>query len=521
VIALPSGTVIKIERAVSWRWEATGLLLFVAASLARSAGIAVVLPLMIGGSAAWIASALRLCRCDTPLMRRVTFQAFSLRWVIALFLYCASFYHWPVLRGLQAGNGFWRFSMDSLNYHTWAPQMLHAMALGLPLPNPSATVDYYVIVACIYGIFGTSPLTAIAINVFAWTAATVLLVGLFTRLRGQSPPAIVVGVLSYWPSGLIWPTQVLKDSLVALFLIAAAAACVRIIRAKQVQRGLVAVVLLTAILLPLLRLRGYVGRIMFAGSMAAIAVGLVRLLWDRREWPMVVGTAVTAAVLSITVAYVPVPDLLDAFGRSNVVRTDAAASAAVQASHYDRLPLHAVARATGRFARLLGDVVVEQPVNPSASVDALAPNKLGVMRQHFAATGGDSSVESRRALGGWRDIVSLAPITTLNALLAPYPWDVLRPRGITGPFRTFAVSESLTMMLLLPAIVVGLLRLRHVDEFFVAAVAAAGLVALGLVIPNIGTMFRLRAAFTLLLVAFATYGYDVYAWRPYRRSSTS
>ena len=33
---------------------------------------------------------------------------------------------------------------------------------------------------------------------------------------------------------------------------------------------------------------------------------------------------------------------------------------------------------------------------------------------------------------------------------------------------------------------------------------------LGLVITNLGTMFRLRGVFTLILVAFAAYGFDVY-----------
>jgi hypothetical protein len=66
------------------------------------------------------------------------------------------------------------------------------------------------------------------------------------------------------------------------------------------------------------------------------------------------------------------------------------------------------------------------------------------------------------------------------------------------------------MLLMFPAIVVGLLRLRRVDEIFLAAFAAAGLSALGLVMTNIGTLFRLRVAFVMLLVAFASYGFDVY-----------
>jgi len=61
-----------------------------------------------------------------------------------------------------------------------------------------------------------------------------------------------------------------------------------------------------------------------------------------------------------------------------------------------------------------------------------------------------------------------------------------------------------------PAIAIGLLRLRRTEELFVAALAAGGIIALSLVITNLGTLFRLRSAFTLILVAFAAYGFDVY-----------
>ena len=66
------------------------------------------------------------------------------------------------------------------------------------------------------------------------------------------------------------------------------------------------------------------------------------------------------------------------------------------------------------------------------------------------------------------------------------------------------------MIALAPAIAMGLFRLRRTEEFFVAALAAGGILALSLVITNVGTLFRLRSAFTLILVAFAAYGFDVY-----------
>jgi len=133
------------------------------------------------------------------------------------------------------------------------------------------------------------------------------------------------------------------------------------------------------------------------------------------------------------------------------------------------------------------------------------------MRQKSVATGGSSAVAPSNTLTGWRALVRMGPAAVATGVLAPFPWDIFRPRGVTGAFRTFAVSESLALYCLLPAIVVGLLRIRRPEEFFVAALAIGGLVASSLVINNLGTLFRLRAAFLLILVAFSAYGWDAYA----------
>jgi len=140
-----------------------------------------------------------------------------------------------------------------------------------------------------------------------------------------------------------------------------------------------------------------------------------------------------------------------------------------------------------------------------------AAKPFRMMREKFAAAGGNSAAGVTTRLQSWTDAIRLMPVSIATGLFAPFPWDVLRPRGITGQFRTLAVSESLLMFLLVPAIALGLTRLRRADEMFLAALASGGLLAVSLVVTNLGTLFRLRIAFTLILIAFAAYGFDVYA----------
>src|SRR5581483_4703291 len=119
--------------AATARWFCLGAAILFLASLLRALGTLVVVPLMITASVCWISGALNLAQSDTPVVRTATFGAFGLRWVLALLLYWASLYHWPLLPSLQVGNGFWYFCMDALNYHAWAPRIMTSLAWGLPV----------------------------------------------------------------------------------------------------------------------------------------------------------------------------------------------------------------------------------------------------------------------------------------------------------------------------------------------------------------------------------------------------
>jgi hypothetical protein len=533
-----------------------GAALFAAAAFAQPLGIAVVLPLLIAGSAAWLFAVLEAFGPVSRFTRRTTFFAFTLRWLLAILLYCASLYHWPIGRSLQAGNGFWFFCMDALNYHSWAPRIVEAITWGLPLPDPGATIDYYVVIAVTYGLFGSSPLTVIAVNILAWTIASVILIGLVVRLRGRAMPVPLVAVITLWPSGLIWPTQVMKDSLAFLALVATAAAAVNVVNSRTFRQYATAIVALWFILIPLLRLRVYTGRILLASGVLGALVALLSVHRRRLEWQQFAG-ALTVAVLSyLGIVFIAAPDLLvllapdnpgfayTRYGRaleldgqlraaraaySEALRRDAgrddAKSAIARLNEFES-PMQSERRRASypriwqfaaewpRVVLRLGKASLQgssrAALEARDSFAAMAPDRLGLMRDNFASTGGNSSVDTGIALRGWRDAFRLAPYSIAATLFAPSPFDLLRPRGITGSFRSLAVAESLLMIILIPAIVAGLVRLRAPDEWLVASLGAGGILALSLVITNIGTLFRLRVAFVLFLVAFAAYGFDVY-----------
>lgn len=512
--------VLPTVRWLSDRPAIEGALLFLCAALAKPAGTPLVVLLLAAGGAFCVRAALDTTNTDSRVIRQAAYGAFGLRWALAVGLYCASLYRWPIGRSLQAGNGFWLFCMDALNYHTWAPVILNAVSRGLPLPSPGATVDYYLVIAFIYGVFGTSPLTAIAFNILAWTLATILILRLFGEMRGapmQTPLALVILL---WPSGFIWPTQLMKDSLVFFFLVVAAAAGAAFITSgRRTTNRLAAAALLAIALVPLLRLRVYVGRMLLGSAAIAACAALISLPWHRRAWRNALAAVVVGAFAYWGLIFILAPDpfVLLAPVPSAAASIDADApgpSARLAEPSTARQAPSRREQMLAMFSRLRESLVAaaaNSDSDISSNLEAMSPSDLGIMRDKFSATGGASANDEGRRITGWRDALRVGPSALADGLFAPYPWDVFRPRGITGIFRTFDVSESVLMLLLTPALIVGVTRIRRAEEWFILALAGGGLLASSLVITNVGTLVRLRVAFTLLLAAFACYGFDVYA----------
>jgi len=545
--------------ATTVRALAVALAALAGAAFARDSGIVIVFPLLVLSGYAAAVGALDVTGISGRVARSAVLTAHLLRAAIALGLYLVSYYHWPLGRSLQVGDGFWTFCMDALNYHVWAPHVLAALDWQTPPPDPGAALDYYLIVALIYGAFGLSPLTAIAINVTAWTLATVLLIALVQWLRRAPIPPVLSALIALWPSGLIWPSQLMKDSIVVMLLVAGAAAAARLIAEQRLRSIALWATALWLILMPLLRLRVYVGRLLLAAALVTIAIAIVRLHKRDSSWWPIATAMVVALLASVGTWRISVTDSFAMLTPSDPARAlvryaesrEAQRDLAGARFAYERARLYqpesttiltALARLAppsptelnwpvvpinyrvatpsyGIAGRVAGamwggmvDGVTSHAVVPAArdALSALSPMQLGAAREKFEATGGASVESGGVRILGWRDVIRLSPIIGATALFAPFPWDVLRPRGITGAFRTFAVIEPLLMLALFPAVVLASIRLRRPEAWFVALFAASGAFAVAYAIPNVGTLVRLRAGFTLLLVGVAALGWEDY-----------
>ncbi len=227
------------------------------------------------------------------------------RIVAAMALFWLSYLRLPALSSLQLGGGFWRMALDSPQYYING--IIGAEGALASIPEGSPSLAYVQALALWMRIVGTSPFSAVLLNLTCYVTTCVLLVGalqgLTSRYADQVRRATLLA-LSASPMLLFVSTQVLKDDFFLLFsaTLSTGVWWVALVLATPAQAswrrlvpGLLAVsvgVFLTA------------GVRVYYPAIASLCFGLafvVALLAHRRvSWPLVFGCAALTIVTAGT-----------------------------------------------------------------------------------------------------------------------------------------------------------------------------------------------------------------------------
>ena len=106
------------------------------------------------------------------------------------------------------------------------------------------------------------------------------------------------------------------------------------------------------------------------------------------------------------------------------------------------------------------------------------------------------------------DIVRYLPRATIIGLFAPFPSTWLASAPTTGRAARF-LSGAETLLFYLVALAAGIcvyVERRNFSTWFLLLVALINMVALGLVVTNIGSLFRLRYVFWMLIIILGVRG---------------
>jgi tetratricopeptide (TPR) repeat protein len=230
---------------------------------------------LLTGMGAVLLNALARRAARDPLLTKLVLGAFGLRVGLALAMFSISFYGWPILRPQQYGQGFWLFSVDSTTYHLYGEAIAMAWADGFELPDPQLNITYFFVVGLLYGLFGAHPLYPALFNCFLVSLTAIVAYGIGRRLFHHRAGLMGAALTGFWPSSLLWSSQVLKDSLSwalccsALWLLLALAPERVSARRAESVRAIWRSLLLGGVVSALTLLRPYMGSIL---SVVTVAV---------------------------------------------------------------------------------------------------------------------------------------------------------------------------------------------------------------------------------------------------------
>lgn len=368
-------------------------------------------------------------------------------------------------------------------------------------------------------LFGYSILSAEPFNLFCYLAILCLIMMIGEELGGRRAGTLAALVVALWPSFLLHTTQFLKDP----FFIAATLALILIVLTwlTRTYRGIEAVIsgaalALTAGALLLIRIN-------FAGFILAIVllgfVGLiVRQVIERRAlyWNMI------CPVIILSLA-IPTAFYLTAI-TPKFKRYPSDRSGLLKSATGPEEQLSAVISYQGD--------VTSRSKKPSPYPEWLtkapefAVTKIDIVRDNFKTEYRESgsSVDRDVEFKSLKDVLLYLPRAIEIGLWAPFPetW-IGAGKRVGSAGKLLSGAETLLIYVCELLVLVTLYRApRSLANWLLLSISLSGVAALGLVIPNIGTLYRVRYLFWILLIILGMKGLEsLWAMRSANSSALS
>ncbi|MES1254716.1 MAG: hypothetical protein ABUS56_03855 [Acidobacteriota bacterium] len=366
---------------------------------------------------------------------------------------------------------------DSLLYRADALSLSERLTSGgmlawLTASEPLAIKLFSLSLALVGRWAGVTILGAEPINALSYLAILLLVFILGRDAFNPRAGLLAAGTVGLWPSFLLHSTQFLKDSLFAGGLLALVVVISRLLSRAYSWRGALTAGAGGGLLAVLLSFsRDNMADVVVATALIGAGLFLVRQVQDHRaQATNIIGIALLTAITVGATRVLP-----ESHERPHAAAAAAAASAPQPALAWWDVAAR-VARVRGRFLERYRDA--------------------------------GSNIDDQVPLTGMGDLVGYLPRAAAIGFLAPFPdmWTTTGGRvGLTA--RRLSGLESVAMYAVYVVAVAGLWRgRRRIAVWLLSSVAATGLTALGLVVVNVGALYRLRYVFLCLVITIAAGG---------------
>jgi hypothetical protein len=445
--------------------------------------------------------------------RRLLIAAAVLHVALALGL------HWAgraqVAPGLIDGDGIvGSFAFDSYEYRSAAVRLAGVLKEGGVLAWAAEPQPVHVkLLSLQFALFGPlsgyGTLSAEPFNLLCYLAVVGLALLLGREVGGPRAGLFAAGAVALWPTLLLHTLQLLKDPLFiagALALVLCVTTWLTRTYAPAGAVGAVAVMGVTTLLLLLLRPTFVI--VIFALVLLGAALLAARQLMERRllYWNTAVPCAMLAAgALLLLLLLLLRPPASPRFKHypsdgGGPPKTPVSAGSRV-ATVVTYLPRAATGEggATNRLGQL------------QAAADKAA-HRVGTVRYRFGAvyTEAGSGVDRHVRFRDLKSLILYLPRAFAIGFWAPFPdtW-VAAGRRVGSVGKLLSGVETLVMYVVeLLALVAVLRPPRRLASWLLLAVTAVGVTGLGVVVPNVGALYRFRYTFWVLLLVLGAKGLE-------------
>ena len=373
-------------------------------------------------------------------------------------------------------DGFGQFAFDSLLYQQEAKTLVgvlsnEGVAAWLRVPFQSHVHLYSLSCAIFSPLFGYSVLAVEPLNLLYYLASLTLIYRIGKEAFGKVTGLTAAIVIALWPSFLLHTTQFLKDPLFIVCMLVLVFMCiVWLTRICSWKSALLTVTLSAASIAVLARIKSN----MWESVVVLIAVGLVLLLARQVRARRVFAQNMLSAALIMTFTLV--------------------------------MPV----KATNVHTRDQRAITSTEQVGQTSFVWTSLGVRIAERRKVFSVYRGsqESAIDGAVFFNNTGDIARYVPRATLIGLFAPFPQMWLASDAATGRAARF-LSGAETLLIYFVALAAGIcayVERRNFSTWFLLLVALINMVALGLVVTNIGALFRLRYVFWMLIIIMGVRG---------------
>lgn len=388
------------------------------------------------------------------------------------------------------------FASDSIRYFADVTRLVEVLkAEGLAAwfnsPFPQHTKLYSLTFAALGPLVGFNILAVEPVNLVCYLVILGVVFKLGSEVFDRRVGLVSATVVAAWPTFLLHTTQVLKDPLfIAAFLGLILLTSRWLTRSFTFKQGLTAGASGGALMLALWLTKPDAWELVLIVVAVSMSFLLLRAIKERR---ILKGNAVAACLLLVFL--LGVPSFIKRYRNPNP---------------------HPILTRTGAESQQQISIAGAPGAKPAAKPPSRSSGRLTRLREgitwarylydNYPVKG--SNIDGQVRLESWGEIIRYLPRATEIGLFAPFPDTWLGSGSQVGRGgRMVAGFETLLMYCAYLLSAVALWQ-RRKDQavWFLATIAISGVIALSVVVANVGALYRLRYPFWMLLIVVAVDG---------------